>query len=72
MADKYLRGKEGEILHTADGRPMLLDNFDQDPSPRGRAEALAIPDRELWEMALRAGVSVPDHLLESVGLKKPK
>ena len=60
--DKYLLDENGEPYRTAAGNPMLLDQFDGDPSYNPDLD-----DRPLAEVVeeLRSlGIPVPDEMLE--------
>lgn len=58
--DKYLMQKNGKPYRTADGKPMKLDDFDQDPT--FHPELYDKTDEEMVEEFERLGMSVPSHM----------
>ena len=70
--DKYLLDEDGEPYRYANGRPVKLDDFDQDPSPTGRAEALSKSVEEVWQERLNRGRWVPPEVIEKYNLKVPE
>jgi hypothetical protein len=68
--DKYLLDDEGNIIHYANGRPVRLEDFDQEPSARSYAEAKKRPYKELVQMMLDSGVPVTEEMLRKADIWK--
>jgi hypothetical protein len=66
--NKYLFDDEGNIIHYANGSPVRLEDFDQEPSSRSYAEAEKRPYKELVQMMLDSGVPVTEEILRKAGI----
>ena len=66
--DEYLLDDHGQPYHYADGRPVKLEDFDQEPSWSARAEALSTSPKETWQSMLDDGINVPDVVIKKYDL----
>lgn len=69
--DQYLLDPDGQPYRYADGRPVKLDDFDQEPSWKARAEVKVIPVRDMWQRQLDAGFDLPEDIIRDYNLKRP-
>ena len=65
--DKYLLDDDGNIIHYASGQPVLLEDFDQEPSDKSYAEAKKRTYKGLMQIMLDSGVPVTDEMLRKAG-----
>jgi hypothetical protein len=68
-SDKYLLDNEGNVFRYANGQPVRLEDFDQEPSSRSYAEAEKLSYKERVQMMLDSGVPVTDEMLRKAGMK---
>ena len=66
--DKYLLDDEGNVLRYANGQPVRLEDFDQEPSDKSYAEAEKLSYKERVQMMLDSGVPVTDVMLRKAGI----
>ena len=62
---------DGQPYLDANGRPMKLEDFDQEPSWNARAEALATSPKETWQRMLDDGFIVPEVVIKKYDLTRP-
>jgi hypothetical protein len=67
-SDKYLLDKDGNVYRYANGQPVRLEDFDQEPSDRSYAEANKLSYKERVQMMLDIGVPVSDDILRKAGM----
>jgi hypothetical protein len=67
-SDKYLLDNEGNVFRYANGQPVRLEDFDQEPSSRSYAEAEKLSYKERVQMMLDSGVPVTDEMLRKAGI----
>ena len=65
---KYLLDDEGNVLRYANGQPVRLEDFDQEPSAESYAEAEKLSYKERVQMMLDSGVPVTDVMLRKAGI----
>ena len=65
---KYLLDNEGNVFHYANGQPVRLEDFDQEPSDKAYAEANKISYKERVQMMLDSGIPVTDEMLRKAGM----
>ena len=66
-SDKYLLDQEGNVYRYANGQPVRLEDFDQEPSAKSYAEAKKLSYKERVQMMLDSGVPVTDEMLRKAG-----
>ena len=64
---KYLLDNEGKVFRYANGQPVRLEDFDQEPSAKSYAEAEKLSYKERGQMMLDSGVPVTDEMLRKAG-----
>jgi len=65
---KYLLDNEGKVFRYANGQPVRLEDFDQEPSDMSYAEAKKLSYKERVQMMLDSGVPVTDEMLRKAGI----
>lgn len=66
--DKYLLQKNGEPYRTADGKPMPLDHFDNEPT--FHPEIYDRPLAEIIAEMRELDIPVPEHMLKELEEEK--